>query len=207
MLVTLRLALAPCLAMLAGCVAVVPITEYVPTTTGGVVHTSNCLGAKSVRYNIDGVPVWISLDRGIGDPLQLVVGMTLADGQVVRIPMPAIGIKPVDTHPEQTRPLPMWERKVFRFIKPGSNRLERVTVETAPANGPILGGMPAVGDDVMIGHAKAKTFLVTVSLSVTPASGYRVQMPAMEINGKLHNFAPIDYQKQRRAEFMVPVNC
>jgi hypothetical protein len=72
-LLTLRLVLFSCLAMLAGCIAIVPITEYVQTTTGGVVHTSNCLGAKSVRYNIDGVPVWISLDRGIGDPLQLLI--------------------------------------------------------------------------------------------------------------------------------------
>ncbi|MFN5028263.1 MAG: hypothetical protein ACK5D9_03915 [Burkholderiales bacterium] len=207
MLLTLRLVVFPSLAMLAGCIAIVPITDYVPTTTGGVVHTSNCLGAKSVRYNIDGVPVWISLDRGIRDPLQLVVGMTLAEGQAVRIPTPAIGIKPIDTHPEEMRPLPMWERQVFRFIKPGSNRLERVTVETAPATGPILGGLPADGDDVMIGHAKAKTFVAIVSLSATPASGYRVQLPAMEINGTLHNFAPIDYQQRGRVEFMVPVNC
>jgi hypothetical protein len=74
MLLTLRLVVFSCLAMLAGCIAIVPITEYVPTTTGGVVHTSNCLGAKSVCYNLDGVPLWISLDRGIGDPLQLLIG-------------------------------------------------------------------------------------------------------------------------------------
>ncbi len=206
MLLTLRLVLFPCLAMLVGCIAIVPISEYVPTTTGGVVHASNCLGAKSVRYNIDGVPVWISLDRGMGDPLQLVVGVTLAEGQIVRVPMPAIGIKPIDTHPEEVRPLPMWERKVFRPIKPRSNRLERVTVETAPAAGPIIGGIPADGDDV-IGQARTKTFAVIMSLSATPALGYRVQLPAMDINGKVHNFAPIDYQRQRRVEFMVPVNC
>lgn len=207
MLLTLRLVVFSWLAMLAGCIAIVPITEYVPTTTDGVVHTSNCLGAKTVRYNIDGVPVWISLDRGIDDPLQLVVGMTLAEGQVVRVPTPAIGIKPIDTHPEEMRPLPMWERKVFRFIQPRSNRLERVTVETAPAAGPILGGLPADGEDVMFGHVKAKTFVAIVSLSATPASGYRVQLPPMEINGKLHNFAPIDYQQRGRVDFMVPVNC
>ncbi len=183
MLLTLRLVVFSWLALLAGCIAIVPITEYVPTTTDGVVHTSNCLGAKSVRYNIDGVPVWISLDRGIDDPLQLVLGMTLAEGQVVRVPTPAIGIKPIDTHPEEMRPL------------------------TAPAAGPILGGLPADGEDVMFGHVKAKTFVAIVSLSATPVSGYRVQLPAMEISGKLHNFAPIDYQRRGRVEFMVPVNC
>jgi hypothetical protein len=117
-----------------------------------------------------------------------------------------IGIKPTNTYPEEMRPLPMWERKVFRRIKPGSNRLERVTVETVPAAGPVIGGKPADGDD-MIGQAATKTFAVTMSLSATPASGYRVQLPPMEINGKLHNFAPIDYQRQRRVETMVPVNC
>jgi hypothetical protein len=59
----------------------------------------------------------------------------------------------------------------------------------------------------MFGHVKAKTFVAIVSLSATPASGYRVQLPPMEINGKLHNFAPIDYQARGRVDFMVPVNC
>lgn len=206
MLRTLRLAPILGLASLSGCIAIVPIAEYVPTTSDGIVHTSKCVGAKSVQYNIDGVPMRISLGRGMDNRLQLVVGLTLSDGQIVRVPMPIIGIKPSDMHSAEMRSLPTWERTVFRRIKQGSNRLERVTVETAPATGPVIGGAPTDGGDV-IGHATTKTFAVTMSLSATPASGYRVQLPSMEVNGKLHNFAPIDYQLQHRVETMVPFNC
>ncbi len=196
------------LPVLGGCIAVLPVGEFMPATADGIVHTSNCVGAKSVRYDLDGVPAWVAL-HGSGSekqPIQLTIGLILADGRVARVPFPEIRIRPLDERQEETLPLPTWERNVLRRMKTKRNRLERVTVETGPASGPLVGGKPNDGDDV-IGRPTAKSFTVSIPLASPTASGYRIQLPAIEINGKLHPIAPIEFRHQYRLEFMVPLNC
>jgi hypothetical protein len=197
-----------CLPAIAGCIAVVPIAEFVPTTTDGTIHTSNCMGNKSVRHDFDGVPVWVYLSGSGTDssPSRLTMGLSLGEGRVARIPVPVIRIKPLDERPEQSFPLPAWQRTVLRKMKTKRNRLERVVVETGPASGPLVGGRPDDGPDVM-GRPVTKSFVVNIPLAALPARGYRVELPAIEINGKLHAIAPIEYRQHLRVEFMVPLNC
>jgi hypothetical protein len=102
--------------------------------------------------------------------------------------------------------LPVWERNVLRKMKTKRNQLERVTVETGPASGPLVGGKPNDGDDAM-GRPTAKGFTVSIRLAPPTASGYRIQLPAIEINGKMYPIAPIEFRHQHRLEFMVPINC
>ena len=121
-----RTTLISCLPAIAGCVAFIPVAEFMPATTEGMILASNCMGAKSVRYNFDGVPVWVSLSDSGADhpPTRLAMGLTLAEGRVARIRIPEIRIKPLDERPEQSFPLPAWERRVLRRVKPkaiGSN--------------------------------------------------------------------------------------
>lgn len=212
----LRTLLISCLTLIAGCVAFIPIAEYMPATPDGVVHTSNCIGEKSVRYDFDGVPMHVHL-LGSATP-KLVMGLTLAKGRVARFPVAEIRITPLTNLPTLTsftpssikaddiRPLPNWDRYVLRRIKPNSNRLERVVIESAPAAGPIIGGMPIDGESVL-GRFSAKSFSVTLTLDDTPAEGFIVQLPAIDINGKRYTIAPITYRHQRRMEFIVPINC
>jgi hypothetical protein len=204
----LRTALVLCLSFIAGCIAVLPIGEFVPIATDGKIHTSNCLGTKRVSYNFDGVPVsvWLSGSGSEDPPSRLNVVLTLAEGRIAQIPAPLLRTKPMSEGPEKIHSLPTWERSVVRFMKPNSKRLERVTVETAPAAGPLIGGKPNDGDGVL-GHNPAKTFNISIPLGGLPAPGYLVQLPAIEIDGKLHTVAPIEYRHQYRVEFMVPVNC
>ena len=203
-----RTTLISCLPAIAGWIAVVPVAEFMPATTEGMIHTSNCMGAKSVRHDFDGVPVWVSLSGSGADhpPTRLAMGLTLAEGRVARIPIPDIRVKPLDERPEQSFPLPAWERRVLRRVKPKSNRLEPVTVETGPASGPLVGGKPNDGEDVM-GRPAAKSFVVNIPLGDFSAPGYRVQLPSIEIDGTVHTIAPIEYRLQYRMEFMVPLNC
>ena len=196
------------LPILGGCIAVLPVGEFMPATADGIVHTSNCLGDKSVRYDFDGVPMWVAL-HGSGSenqPIRLTIGLSLADGRIAHVPSPEIRIRSLDERPEQTLPLPAWERNVLRMMKLKRNRLERVTVETGPASGPLVGGKPNDGDDVM-GRPAAKSFTVSIQLGTPSAPGYRIQLPAIEINGKMHTIAPIEFRHQYRLEFMVPLNC
>ena len=193
---------------LGGCIAILPVGEFMPATADGTVHTANCVGAKSVRYDFGGVPAWVSLNGSGSEkrPIRLTIGLVLADGHVARVPSPEIRIKPLDGRPEEIRALPAWERNVLRRMKTKRNRLEHVTVETGPASGPLIGGKPNDGDDVMA-RPTAKSFTVTIPLGSPIASGYRIQLPAIEINGKTHPIAPIEFQHQYRLEFMVPLNC
>ncbi|MBL8522181.1 MAG: hypothetical protein JNN20_00690 [Betaproteobacteria bacterium] len=179
-----------------------------PSTEDGKVNTSNCLGTKSVRYDFDGVPMWVSL-RGSGakdPPSQLVMGLTLADGHTARIPVPEIRLKPLNDGAEESYPLPAWERSVLRWKLSRNKQLERVTVETGPAAGPLIGGKPNDGDNIF-GPAPTKTFVASIPLKGLPAPAYHVQLPAIEINGKLHAVEPIKYRHEVRVKFMVPVNC
>ena len=204
-----RIAFFPLLPFIAGCIAVLPVGEFVPATTDGkVVNTStHCLGSKNVGYNFDGVPMTVFL-RPSGpssDPLQLKIILSLAEGRVARIPSPEIRIKPLDDGPEEVRLLPLWKRTVLRLLPPRNKQLQDVTVETGPATGPLVGGKP--NEENHFGYRPAsKVFTVTVPLSDLP-SGYRIQLPAIEIDGKLHTVAPIEYRHQVRLEFMVPLNC
>ena len=204
----LRTLLMFCLPAIAGCIAFVPVAELMPSTTGGTIHTSNCMGTRTVRYDFDGVPIWVSVRSNGPDtpPSRLTMGLILAEGHIARIPAPVIRIKPLDERPEESHPLTAWERSVLRRIKPQGSRLERVIVETGPAAGPLVGGTPHDGDDV-VGHATAKAFSISIPLAAPPAPGYRVQLPSIEIDGKVHTFAPIEYRLQYRVEFMVPLNC
>ncbi len=199
------------LTSLAGCIAVLPVTEYIPTTTGGVVRTSNCLGMHSVRYDFDGVPMSVSVrsgDAGGGssDSPQLALSLSLMEGQIVRFTTAEIRIKPLDGRLEENRAMPAWERIVSRRVKPTSKRYERVAVETVPAAESLIGGNPNDVDDVMPRRAD-KMFSMNIPLGTPAATGYRVTLPTIEINGKQHTIAPIDYQKQRRLELMAPINC
>lgn len=204
----LAIVLIALLSVLGGCIAVFPVGEFMPSTVDGKIHTSNCLGAKSVRYDFDGVPAWARLDNNgsKNQALQLTMGLTLADGSVARVPSPEIRVKPIDEQPEEIQPLPTWQRNVLRKMKTKRNQLERVAIETAPASGPLVGGKPDDGDDV-VGRPNAKSFTVSIPLASPAASGYRIQLPAIEINGKMHAIAPIEFRYQRRLEFMVPLNC
>ena len=203
---SLRIFFLAVLAVLAGCVAVVPITEYTPTTTDGTLHTSNFLGAKSVRYVFDGVPVFVTLDRGRTEPLELRIGLTLAEGQVARVPAPEIRISSLDQRSVEVRLLPDWERHALRFVKPRNKRLERVIVEIAPAAGPLVGGVVDDGSDV-VRRPATKTFSTSIPIRSLAASGYQIALPAIEINGRLNSISPIEYRKQHRVEWMVPANC
>lgn len=204
----LRTALIVALALIAGCVAVLPVGEFVPASADGKVHTSNCLGSKRVSYDFDGVPVGVSLGGSGAEepPSRLNIWLTLSEGRIARIPAPEIRIRPLGEGSEKIHSLPTWERSVLRFIKPNSKRLERVTVETAPATGPLVGGKPDDGGAVF-NRQIARTFNISVPLGGLPAPGYRIQLPAIEIDGKLHTVAPIEYRHQVRLEFMVPLNC
>ncbi|MEQ1515312.1 MAG: hypothetical protein ABL931_02345 [Usitatibacteraceae bacterium] len=204
-LTKLLIALLP---VLGGCIAVLPVGEFVPATADGTVHTSHCVGAKSVRYEFDGVPAWVTLDGSGSEkrPVRLTMGLILADGRVARVPSPEIRVKPLDERPEEILPLPAWERNVLRRMKTKRNRLERVTVETGPASGPLVGVKPNDGGDVM-GRPMEKWFTVSIPLASPIASGYRIHLPAIEINGKLHPIAPIEFRHQYRLEFMAPLNC
>jgi hypothetical protein len=201
-------ALFSCLPAIAGCIAVVPVAEFMPATTDGTLDTSHCMGAKSVRHVFDGVPVWVYLSGSGTDssPARLTMGLALAEGRVARIPAPEIRIRPLDAVTEQGFLLPAWERSVLRKMKTRRNRLERVIVETGPPSGPLVGGTPDDGGDVM-GRPTTKSFVVSIALAALPARGYRVELPAIEIDGRLHAIAPIEYRQQLRVEFMVPLNC
>ncbi len=206
----LRTLLVLLLPMLSGCIAVLPITEYIPTTTGGVINTSNCVGRKSVRYDFDGVPLSIfvrsgGVTGGSSDSPQLLLRLPLDEGQTARFSTPEVRIKPLDGTPEEGRALPMWERTVLRIVKPNSKRYERVTVETVPAADTLIGGKPNDGEGVMM-LTHYKFFDMSIPLGAA-AAGYRVTLPTIEINGKPHTIAPIEYQKHHRLKFMVPINC
>ena len=204
----LRTALFSCLPAIAGCIAVLPVAEFIPATMGGGTIQTNCVGAKYVFYNFDGVQVWVDL-RGSGEgypPPQLVMGLKLADRRVARIPAPEIRIKVLADGKEASRPLPAWERSVALSMKPTSNWFKQVIVETGPASGPLIGGTPDDGDNVMF-KSIAKSFTVSIPMGGLPTAGYRVQLPSIEIDGKAHTFAPIEYRQQHRLAFMVPLNC
>jgi hypothetical protein len=206
-----RMALLAILPVFSGCIAVLPISEYIPTTAGGTVNTSNCVGRKSVRYDFDGVPVYLSMragsmSGGSSDNPQLVMTLSLTEGQTVRFPTPEIRVKPADGTSEEVRALPAWQRTATRLVKPNRSLLETVTVETVLATDPLVGAKINDGEGFR-SYGSAKIFRMYVSLGATPATGYRVTLPAIEINGKLHTIAPIDYEKQLRLEFMVPINC
>ena len=192
--------------LVGGCIAVLPIAEFIPSTPAGTIHTSNCVGAKSVRYDLDGVPAWVELrSSGMeGKEPRLFMGMILSEGRVARIPLPEVRIKPLDERPEEIHPMPAWGRYVFR--KKTRRTLERVAAETAPATGPLVGGKPVDGDGAL-NLTKAKAFTIEVSLKGLPARGYRIQLPPVEIDGKAHSFAPIEYRLEYRVEFMAPLNC
>jgi hypothetical protein len=206
----LRTALILLLPMLSGCIAVLPISEYVPTTTGGVVNTSNCVGRKSVQYDFNGVPLSIfvrsgGVTGGSSDSPQLLLRLPLDEGQTARFSTPEFRIKTLDGTTEEGRTLPAWERIISRAVKPNSKRYERVTVETVPIADALVGAKPNDGADVML-QIPYKIFSMSIPLGAA-ASGYRVTLPTIEINGKPHTIAPIEYQKQLRLEFMVPINC
>jgi hypothetical protein len=200
------LAILTWLFVLSGCIAVLPISEYVPTTSDGIVHTSNCLSAKTVQYRLGTVPVSVWFGSSGSEPPQLTIGLNLSEGQVVGFPVPEVRVTPIDEGAPEVRHLPQWERKVFRRMKPGGNRLERVTVETAPATGPLVGGIPNDGADVM-GLGNAKSFKATIPMRAGQKTGYRIELPAIEINGRLYEIGPIEYRLQRRVEIMAPLNC
>ncbi|MFN7221460.1 MAG: hypothetical protein ACK5UX_12585 [Burkholderiales bacterium] len=200
------LAILAWLSVLSGCIAVLPISEYVPTTSDGIVHTSNCLSAKTVQYRFGTVPVSVWFESGASESPQLTVCLNLSEGQVVRFPAPEVRVTSIDEGAPEVRHLPQWERKVFRRMTPGGNRLERVTVETAPATGPLVGGIPNDGAEVM-GLGNAKSFKATIPMRAGQKTGYRIELPAIEINGTLYEIGPIESRLHRRVEIMAPLNC
>lgn len=152
----LRAALVSCLPVIAGCIAVLPFGEFVPATTDGKVYT-NCVGSKRVSYRFDGVSMGVSLNgSGSEDPpSRLNIWLTPSEGRVARISTPEIRVRPIGEGPEKIHPLPTWERSALRAMKPGSKMLQRVTVETAPAAGPIVGGRLDDSEDVYKLHTVA----------------------------------------------------
>jgi hypothetical protein len=181
--------------LLQGCVLLLPVTEFAPSTPDGTIQASNCLGEKSVHFDLNGTKVSVAIrgNESPKNPLTLSVNFIPEPGQSVRVHQSEIRIKPIDDRPEQVRPIASW----WRSGKPSP--------DISPEE-PMTGGH-------YIHEYNGRVFRMLVSfgtrqsLGDLPADGYRITLPAFEVEGKRFSLAPIEFKRSTRIEWFAPINC
>lgn len=191
--------------LVSGCVLLWPVDEFVPFTTGGEVYESHCLAVKSMKYKLDGAELSVGIS-GNGSqkyPHHLYFYMTPAVGQTVRVPVPEVRVQPLDGRPVRLHMITGWLDNDAEYDgQTGSMQRAAPTDPTAPMNGRVIkrtfNNRP---------FERRYSFSTRVMLEPPPTPGYRITLPGIEVDGKLHQLAPIEFRFRTRIEWFAPLNC
>ena len=200
-----RAALIACLSahLLSGCVAILPVVDYIASSPSGTVKRSTyCLGHENMVQAVGEVTLISGVRRDGASP-SLNLAISVPPDHIARLPGGAIRVRSLDGGTALMKPVGQWRQQGLR---PHDRQFKLEEIEHVAGNGYLVGGLSSDGDSHQP-HSGSKTFSTRLTLDELPAEDYVVDLPDLEVNGKPANLPPITFTRRVRVEFMVPFNC
>ena len=185
----IRFSLLPLLALVAGCIPILFLNEYVPEMAGGTIKMSNCLDAKRVEYASHGVVLRSSLGKGRNGHLSLSIGLSIPSGITATLEDPFV-----------------------RVATPANAQAKKIDIAGFSTGGfprpPIQPLKPMVGGETLHGTVKQPHFFsIWLSLDEAILDELSVVLPRLDINGEKVVIPNIIFRRNVKTHVMAPLNC
>ena len=184
----LHFAFAGAALLVAGCVPLLPHTDYVPQMAGGTLLKDRCWGHPSVEYIGRDITLTSRVIGGPSDPLRLEVMFDIPSGFTVT---PRAGVVSVASGDHNHRDVP----------------IEGISRNGNPAL-PMAKAGTMVGYNLNIGGVRSPGhFWLYVPLKGVDTGDFTVALPPLEVNGSVAVIPPMHFSKALRLQVAAPLQC
>jgi len=173
---------------LAGCVPLLPHTDWVPEMQGGKLVRERCWGSPAIEYQVHGTVMTSRLGRWHDNRLQMEVRFTIPPGLTVTPLEPVVVVTAAGA---VGRPVAI----------DGINRHGNPALPLA-LPGQMNGYALEIGRAWPPGH-----YWLFVSLDARDGPNFSVTLPSLNINGTVVVVPPIHFSREMRLQLVAPLQC